>query len=89
MWAEQSSYNPEEAIKNWMKAKNSPKYEEWSTSQACTTNLEKQYKGDGDFEPLLQPTFNENGNQTSFEIPENEDPDNVCPSPEDINAAYN
>ncbi len=90
MWIESgSSYNPEDAIQSIIDNWTPPKFEEWSTSQACIEDSqESNYSWDSDFEPILVPTFDENGNQTWFDVPEEEDPDNLCPTQEEIDKMY-
>ena len=84
-----SPYNTEKAIQNIINNGEKPAIEEWSTSWVCIEDSETPYTWDWDFEPILEPTFDENGNQTWWDIPEDDDPDNLCPTEEELKNAYN
>ena len=90
MWIETTtSYSPENEIQSIIDENNKPKIEEESTTRACIEEENTgEYLWEWDFEPILRPTFDENGKQTWFEVPEDEDPDNLCPTLEEINKMY-
>lgn len=85
----ETPYNPEEAIQTIIDTGKKPPIEEGWVSWACIEEPKAAYEWQGDFEPILEPTFDENGNQNWWDIPESDDPDNLCPTEEEITSAYN
>jgi hypothetical protein len=81
-------YNPACEIQDRIQNGPQPIVEEGSTSRVCIEDETPDYTGEGDFQPILVPTFDENGNQTGFKVPESEDPDNLCPTESELNNAY-
>lgn len=90
MWVEWAApYNPADEIQSRIDNDKKPTIEEGSTSRACIEEENTtEYSWEWDFEPILIPSFDENGNQTGFEVPEDEDPDNLCPTLDEINKMY-
>ncbi len=83
------SYNPESAIQHIIDTGKKPTLEEGSVSWVCIEESVTSYDWEWDFEPIFEPTFDEKGNQTGFEIPEEQDPDNLCPTQEELDSAFN
>lgn len=77
-----SPYDPKEAIQKNIDNGKQPTFDEGSTSWACVEDAEIPYTWSWDFEPILEPTID------GFNVPEDEDPDNICPTQEEINNMY-